>query len=241
VRVQTGFTRIDDLPKDVLGEYPDDFSQLQIKPAPLAKDVKWLPAVEVFGEGIFIELDEGELGKWEHRAADRETTLANAYAKFRQVNDTAPEYFGIRYYMLHSLAHLLMQAVSMRCGYTSASIRERIYATPADHATPMAGLLLSTGTPGSEGTLGGLVDQGHHIVEHLREAWSMGRLCSNDPVCAGHDPVDDPTDRYVHGAACHGCLFVAEPSCEQNNRLLDRALVVPTLGSTHYALFEERP
>ena len=241
VRAQTGFTRIDDLPRDVLGEYPDDLKQIHVKPARLANDSPWLPAVEVFGEGIFIELDETAVQKWEARVAAREAMLANAYAKFRAANETAPEYFGVRYYLLHSLAHLLMQAVSMRCGYTSSSIRERIYSTPPGGDPPMAGVLLSTGTPGSEGTLGGLAAQGHHIVEHLREAWDLGRLCSNDPVCARHDPVEDPTDRRVHGAACHGCLFIAEPSCEQYNRLLDRALVVPTLGATEFAFFQERP
>ena len=105
----------------------------------------------------------------------------------------------------------------------------------------MAGILLSTGAPGSEGTLGGLAEQGQRILEHLRAAWDLGRLCSNDPVCAQHDPTEDPTDRRLQGAACHGCLFVAEPSCEQYNRLLDRALVVPTLDSPDFAFFPERP
>lgn len=58
-------------------------------------------------------------------------------------------------------------------------------------------------------------------------------MCSNDPVCAAHAPKDgkdDPTERYLEGAACHGCLYVAEPSCERFNSYLDRALVVPAMG-----------
>ncbi len=106
----------------------------------------------------------------------------------------------------------------------------------------MAALLISTGTPGSEGTLGGLVEQGKQMLEHLQRAYDMGRLCSNDPVCAGHNPARDPTGRNREGAACHGCLYVAEPSCERFNGYLDRALVVPTMGhSSELAFFSERP
>jgi hypothetical protein len=96
----------------------------------------------------------------------------------------------------------------------------------------MAAILIMTGSAGAEGTLGGLVEQGRKIGGHLRRAMEMGRLCSNDPVCASHAPqegADDPTERYLEGAACHGCLYVAEPSCERFNGYLDRALVVPTL------------
>lgn len=102
----------------------------------------------------------------------------------------------------------------------------------------MAAILFSTGTTGSEGTLGGLIEQGRRIHAHLSRAIEQGKLCSNDPICAYHDPSQDPTERYLEGAACHGCLFIAEPSCEQYNRFLDRALVVPTLGYQEVSFFE---
>jgi hypothetical protein len=90
--------------------------------------------------------------------------------------------------------------------------------------------------------LGGLVEQGRELREHLRLAFDMGALCSNDPVCAGHSPEKDPSERYLEGAACHGCLFMAECSCERFNRYLDRALVVPTIGhDPELAFFSERP
>ena len=92
----------------------------------------------------------------------------------------------------------------------------------------MAGILMSTGTPGSEGTLGGLVHQGRRIHNHLTAALNLGRLCSSDPVCASQTPGTD--NRHLEGAACHGCLYIAECSCEWFNRYLDRALVVPVLG-----------
>lgn len=150
---------------------------------------------------------------------------------------------GARFYLLHSLSHLLLTAISLECGYAASAIRERIYCLPAGEPyPPMAAILLSTGTTGSEGTLGGLVEEGRRIRYHLREAWELGRLCSNDPVCAAHDPAADADDRRTEGAACHGCLYIAECSCDHSNRHLDRALVVPTIGNPlELAFFAERP
>jgi hypothetical protein len=106
----------------------------------------------------------------------------------------------------------------------------------------MAAILLSTGTSGSEGTLGGLVEQGRRIGEHLRGAWDLASLCSSDPVCAHHNPDGDYAEQYLNGAACHGCLFIAECSCERYNKYLDRALVVPVIGhARELAFFSERP
>ena len=99
------------------------------------------------------------------------------------------------------------------------------------------GILLYTGSSGAEGTLGGLVDTGKHIGLHLGRALERGRLCSNDPICAQHDPRDRMEERYLHGAACHGCLLIAETSCERRNELLDRALVVPTVTDSGAAFF----
>jgi hypothetical protein len=92
-------------------------------------------------------------------------------------------------------------------------------------------VLLYTGTSGSEGTLGGLIQVGRRIHEHMRQALELGELCSNDPVCAQHEPASIHEHRFLHGAACHGCLLIAETSCEQQNDFLDRALVVPTVDN----------
>ena len=149
---------------------------------------------------------------------------------------------GLRFYLLHSLSHLLLTTISLECGYSASSLRERIFCSRAGDTPQMAGILITTGTTGSEGTLGGLVEEGRRMRHHLRHAWELGRLCSNDPVCAAHDPASKHADRRTEGAACHGCLYVSEPSCERHNRYLDRALVVPTLGNDPtLAFFAERP
>lgn len=126
--------------------------------------------------------------------------------------------------MLHTLSHLLLTVIALECGYPASSLRERVYASELGY-----GILLYTATADAEGTLGGLVAAGQRIHEHLHAALEWGRLCANDPVCAQHKPDDPFERRFLHGAACHGCLLIAETSCEQCNDFLDRTLVVPTV------------
>ena len=120
----------------------------------------------------------------------------------------------------------------MRCGYPASSIRERIYVEKGQY-----GLLLYTGTPDAEGTLGGLVQQARHFEAHLAYALEMGLLCSNDPICSQHSPIESLEERWLHGAACHGCTLIAETSYEMRNDYLDRSLVVPILGLDDAAYF----
>ena len=82
------------------------------------------------------------------------------------------------------------------------------------------------------------MQQARHLEEHLARALRMSELCSNDPICAGHVPGQSLESRWLHGAACHGCALVAEPSCEMRNDYLDRALVVPVLGCPDAAFFQ---
>jgi hypothetical protein len=139
--------------------------------------------------------------------------------------------------MLHSLAHLLMTEAALECGYSASAIKERIYA----FADIGYGILLYTGGSGSEGSLGGLVGLADRIDELLAMALERAALCSNDPFCASHDPNSELEKRYGHGAACHGCLLIAETSCERRNEFLDRALVVPTLIQHDAAFFTDGP
>lgn len=239
VRAQIGFTRLEPVTPDLQGEY-----DLGVKSAPLGLLPDWLPASEIRGEGVFIRLDEATVRAWEARPAvkKRGLELLAGYDQWAKEYEDPPPFPGTRYYMLHSLAHLLISGISLECGYAASAIRERIYCAPAGDDPEMAAILLSTGSSGSEGTLGGLVEQGREVRLHLRRAFDLGVLCSNDPVCAGHSPEKDYAERYLEGAACHGCLYIAECSCERFNRYLDRVLVVPTIGhDPELAFFSERP
>jgi hypothetical protein len=136
--------------------------------------------------------------------------------------------------MLHSLSHLLITAIALECGYPASALRERVYASVEQD---MYGILIYTGSSDSEGTLGGLVETGRSIAAHLTAARRLADLCSNDPVCSEHRPSNEHEARFLHGAACHGCLLIAETSCEQHNDFLDRALVMPTVSVPGAAFF----
>jgi hypothetical protein len=225
VSTQIGFTRLSSPVPNLQGEYPDD-----VKLGALTLAETWLPATEIIGEGVLLRFREELVRKWEESAVvlERAEKLVEGFRK--QFGPTAA-FPGVRYFMLHSLAHLLITTMSLECGYSAAALGERIYCSSATDPTPMAAILILTGSSGAEGTLGGLIEQGRRIDHHLRRAFRMGVLCSNDPVCAKHCPGDDDlSESHLEGAACHGCLYIAEPSCERFNGYLDRALVVPTIS-----------
>ncbi len=229
-----GFTRFEAVTPDIHGDLePNDVKRR----AELARDPSWYPAVENRGEGVFVQLDADAVAAWQKRPAvqQRLAQLADGHDKWQAPRKANRAFPGGPYILLHTLSHLLIHSMAIRCGYPASAIRERIY---ADADTARFGILLFTGSPDAEGTLGGLVQQARHIDEHLDHALEMGTLCSNDPVCAQHLPgAEDKEDRPLHGAACHGCAFVSETSCEMRNDYLDRALVVPVLGLRDAAFF----
>ena len=230
-----GFTRFEAVTPDINGEYETDVERAQI-----ALEPSWFPAVENRGEGIFVQLRAADVMGWLARPSvkDRIDALANGHQQWMKDRKSQRLFPGGPYVLLHTLSHLLIQSLAMRCGYPASSIRERIY---ADIAAQRFGILLYTGSPDAEGTLGGLVQQARHIEDHLVQALRMSALCSNDPVCAQHIPGKSMENRWLHGAACHGCALVAETSCEMRNDYLDRALVVPVLGVPDVAFFQAVP
>jgi Domain of unknown function (DUF1998) len=231
VVTEIGFTRFESPALPI-----DSEVDLGVRLAALALETRWLPAVENRGEGIFLSLDAARVKAWTQRAPVKQR--AKEFQTGVQSTSKSPipieriHQVFMPYIMLHSLSHLLLTAISLECGYAVASIRERIYVRDGAY-----GIVFYTGTPDAEGTLGGLVQVGRRIGQHLESALELGQLCSNDPVCAQHRPNNLHEARFTHGAACHGCLLIAEPSCERRNELLDRALVVPTVDLPDAAFF----
>lgn len=202
----------------------------------------WVPVVENRGEGIFLGFDETAVQDWESQAFDNPlfVALRRAHRDYRQARNLDPGegWPGERFVLLHSLSHALINELAIECGYSSASISERIYSrAPGDGPEPMAGILLYTSAPDAEGTLGGLVNLGKstELGPILRRALERSGLCSSDPLCADHVP--DSATGALHGATCHACLLVAETSCERGNRYLDRSVLVDTFGHTGLEFF----
>jgi hypothetical protein len=84
---------------------------------------------------------------------------------------------------------------------------------------------------------GGLGATARYFGRILHSALQRLELCSNDPICADHEPTSTADDRALHGAACHGCLLIAETSCEACNLFLDRALLVETMTGQQSGFF----
>lgn len=226
-----GFTRFEAITPDINGEYDQN-----VERAPLARDPSWFPAVENRGEGIFVQLDGQAVARWLERPAvqQRLTALLRGHDQWQTRRNLRRDFPGGPYILLHTLSHLLLQSLALRCGYPTSAIRERIYADPAGQRY---GILLYTGSPDASGTLGGLVQQARSIEDHLDHALRTALLCSNDPICAQHAPDDALEERWLLGASCHGCTLIGEASCEMRNDYLDRALVVPVLGLEDAAFF----
>ena len=242
VRALVGFTRIES-PNDYAetGELPEEYW------APLSRSKPtWVPACEVRGEGIFMQFQEQKLQKWlssTPRLKTYEQQSLEAHRRWRRARSLDPDtnFPGIRYILLHSFAHALMRQLVIECGYNAASLRERIYSKdPNEDNGPMAGVLIYTAAPDSEGTLGGLVSLGEPglLGRHIDQALEQIGLCASDPLCAEHSPLQNTTS--LHWAACHACLFSPETSCERGNKYLDRTLLIPTMNAdlSELAFFE---
>ncbi|MEO6323985.1 MAG: DUF1998 domain-containing protein, partial [Thermoanaerobaculia bacterium] len=235
VRALVGFTRIES-PKDF-----DTPSQMpEGRRAPLSRRPPiWVPATETIGEGLFLHFSEDELAKWMGRDAVAKAGVEceDAWLEWRKAKQLPPTAFpSMRYVLLHSFSHALLRELAVECGYTAASLSERIYCSAPGDEEPMAGVLIYTAAPDSEGTLGGLSALGEpaRLGRYITQALERAALCSSDPLCAEHHAS---TDRTLHGGACHACLFLPETCCERGNKFLDRSCLTATVERSDLAFF----
>ncbi len=192
-----------------------------VQPRSTLSSQSWLPATEVYGEGIFLEFKQKELASWESTMSDelkhRLNDFKNRHANASSVYLPEP---SVKFLILHTLAHLIIRQLSFESGYSSGSLRERIYADENQ-----AGLLIYTADGDSEGSLGGLVLQGegNRLFPAILAALETANWCSNDPVCS---EMEAQGVMGLNKAACHSCTLISETSCEHNNLLLDRKLLI---------------
>ena len=229
VKVLLGFTRVD---------APDPDADEQPNIVYLNKGSKgerWLPAVDINGEGVFIEFNQDSLKTW--LSNEKVSALSKAYESGYKAYCDSREWkvTALRnavYTLIHTFSHLLIKQMSMESGYSSTAIRERIY-----FGDKMAGVLLYTGSPDKEGSLGGLVELGaiEHMIPIMRNAFQEALLCTNDPECLHNQPSGE----NINGAACHSCCMISETACENGNRMLDRGLVVPIAEREDQSFFRK--
>ncbi|MER7604763.1 DUF1998 domain-containing protein [Nocardioides sp. NPDC127503] len=234
-RALRGFTRGRD------GELKLPVGKAMLRRRSLPPDKDWLPAYVVKGEGIYFELDPDRLERWEARGEvqARAEKIANRHSQVitdrgGRLRDLSP-----RFVMMHTLGHLLINELVFTCGYSSASLRERLYVS-REGSRDMAGVLIYTAAGDSEGTMGGLVRMARQ--EHLRAVFASAlrdaQWCSTDPVCMDSGDRGQGPDS-CNLAACHGCALLPETSCEEFNRFLDRGLVIGTFDEPSLGYFSD--
>ena len=229
VRALAGFSRIEPYP--VTAEQVNRAIQEGMV-SPLSKSPRnWLPAAEIRGEGIFFRFRIETVEDWVNDNPElvRRTAILDARSQHIADQRGYVRNYSItpRLLLVHSFSHALIRQISVECGYSASALRERLYVDEADGSRPsMNGVLIYTGSPDSEGSLGGLVRLAEPellepIVVRTLDSVSW---CGSDPVCIESDP--NQSGERVSGAACHCCLLLPETACEKFNRELDRAVLV---------------
>jgi len=234
-RVMNGFTRLVPNPPP---DAPHPSAHLWKNP-PATNVEKWLPAALVFGEGIFICFAEEPLQTWEKKREvhDHLLSLQERENAAAQRMGRPPRSINPRFILLHTLAHLLMRQLSFECGYSSTSLRERLYVSTKPEVR-MGGILIYTASGDCEGSMGGLVRMGEagNFARVMDAALEGARWCSSDPVCTESGVLGGQGIESLNIAACHCCALLPETSCEHFNSYLDRAMVVdnPTAGNVGF-------
>ena len=230
-RVFTGFSRI----------APDN-SDRQGKMQQLSREpVEWLPAYEVFGEGIFLKFRDDRIDEWQENNGDKFNRLAERYhtAMYSRRVDYERRDINGAFITIHTFAHLLIKRLCFNCGYGSSSLRERIYFS-SDSENRMNGILIYTSSGDSEGSMGGLVRQGKEqfLGRLLKDSIEDSRWCSADPVCSDIGKSSGQGPDNINGSACHNCCIIPETSCEEHNMLLDRSAIYGHLEDPSIGYFD---
>jgi hypothetical protein len=211
--------------------------------SPLSRSPRnWLPAAEIRGEGIFFRFRKEAVDAWIDANPELAPRVGLLDARSRE--DAARRRFARTYritprlLLVHSFAHAVIRQISVECGYSASALRERLYVSePEGGRQAMNGVLIYTGSPDSEGSLGGLVRLAEpEFLEAIvqRTLNSVG-WCGSDPVCIETDVAQ--SGERVSGAACHCCLLLPETACEKFNRELDRAVLVGNAEGTFSGYF----
>jgi hypothetical protein len=230
-RVLSGFSRL--LPPDAVEK---DFLQ------PLSRNpsLNWLPAMIVRGEGVFIDFSKDKIDEWILKSG-----ISKRIHEFSELFNLSRINRGLeqieitpKFILLHTFAHILIRQLSFDCGYGSAALRERIYCDIDDGADSMQGVLIYTAAGDSEGSMGGLVRQGlpGNLEKTVHQAIKNSSWCSSDPVCI--ESKGQGTES-ANLSACHACVLLPETSCEEGNRLLDRAVILGKPDDSKMGYFKD--
>ena len=204
-------------------------------------ETDWYPACETYGEGIFIEFDNNAINSWRNGNSEiqKRVEILNENYKKSFIGSSRPRTITSKFLLLHTISHLLIKQLSFECGYSIASLKERLYCSEEVEGKEMAGILIYTAVGDSEGTLGGLVRQGRPdtLPQIFEKAILSAVTCSNDPVCSlsygqGRDSLNL--------SACYSCALIPETCCEEFNVFLDRGTVIGVFDHRDIGFFSDK-
>jgi len=229
--VQTAYTRQEPLDSDQFlnGEKGDNNIEAKYT-SEWGSQTEYLPAIESFGEGIFITLNQDTVNKWLTKSFQNENfnnrinklyenaknnDLKSVQQKFENENHLG------RFVLIHTLSHLLIKELEFLCGYPATSLNERLFVDDAN----MLGVLLYT-VAGTEGSYGGLVSQATEkdFSRLLSSALFRASDCASDPIC--YNTEDGQGVGGLNMGACYSCCLVPENACEEFNSFLDRSILI---------------
>jgi hypothetical protein len=211
---------------------------------------RWFPGVELFGEGIFLDLDGApltltgtRLDVWKQRfdAAGEPSEAVQKVRKnsTKQKDGNKPtitdgladaasspgdaDKTWLRSHPVHVWWHTLSHRLLRALAVDSGYSSTAIRERVYvidDDGKTRGGLLLYTVQPGGDGTLGGLISLVPRFDRVLEAALRDLGTCSNDPLC------EQSPQLGAEGAACYSCVLTSETSCEHRNLGLDRLLLL---------------
>lgn len=217
-RALIGFSRLE----PQIGKSVEDFKKQLTKEG----KTNWVPAIQVSGEGIFIQFSEDAIKTWKQGAAIqanatrmRDNFNSSCFKQGAKISNLNPEYV-----LIHTFSHILINELSKKCGYGSSALRERLYVSK-EGESKMFGVLIYTASGDSEGSLGGLVREATpgKLEDTLFNVLNEAQWCSADPFCISSNGQGPDSCNL---GACHNCALLPETSCENGNRMLDRAMII---------------
>lgn len=174
----------------------------------------WYPAFEGIGEGIFITSSINPLIHFNLENNIEEWLNSNSSFDPLFMKEISKPLFV----WWHTLSHALIRSLGYVSGYSSASIRERVYTTKDNQG----GILLYNTSVGEDCGMGGLINAAENFEDILKRAFKSIKNCSNDPLCE----KTRVNNTKVNGASCINCLLISETSCEHRNMWLDRHILL---------------
>lgn len=235
VQALVGFSRLKPVDANI-----GDNSSAYVVPVK-QQDTNWYPAYEVRGEGIFIEFDENAISEWQKNNPEIQHRVDVLNENYRKsfIGQSKPRKITAKFLLLHTISHALIKQLSFECGYSIASLKERLYCSEAAEGKQMSGIFIYTASGDSEGTMGGLVRQGYAdtFPGIFKKATEEAMTCSNDPVCSlsmgqGRDSLNL--------SACYSCCLIPETSCEEFNIFLDRGTIVGTYENREMGFYSRQ-